>query len=190
MDKLIQSTAKFCIEIVQKENCLNIQQLHKEDSETDRSCRSIQFINDLSPNTAPNDFAYRKKVENALEEEFLFRITVSRSKNISHIGIQLMNIDEDDEEEELMPQKLNLDQPVSDSNEADEAAANLASDSEFPEITQQNEIPVPKPLFLKRNVIRVQSRDPLRERRFTTTPGSISVSKSISVSNLWKTMYH
>ena len=137
------------MEIVQKENCINIQHLYEG------AKAPIHTINDL---LAPADMAYRKKVENALEEEFLFRVTVRRFKGKSEIGIQLMNLEDEEEEEKEEP----------------------------PEITAEEEdddlVQSPTPLFLKRNVFQIKTRDSQREKRFTTQAGSVSMTKSISVS--------
>jgi hypothetical protein len=42
--------------------------------------------------------AYRKRVENELEEEFLFRVTTYMVEDVNKISIQLMNIDDEDTE--------------------------------------------------------------------------------------------
>lgn len=166
MDKLIQSTAKYCIEIVQKENCINIQHLHREESDVGRTRGPIQQMNDMSP----DDQAYRKKVENALEEEFLFRVTVSRFKAKSQIGIQLMNIDEDDDDDDRDP----VDR---DRTSEKDVPVTIEEDEEEEEDVVQS----PTPLFLKRNVLHIKSLEREREKRFTTQAGSISMSKSIPV---------
>ena len=164
MDKLIQSTAKYCIEIVQKDNNINIQQLHRDESEAGRTRGLVQTMNDLSP----LDQAYRKKVENALEDEFLFRVTVTRFKGKSQIGIQLMSVDEDDDDEDQEPGRSG----DRSENRSEKEMANIEDE------------PIKKPpirLFLKRNATHTKAIDADREKRFTTQAGSISMSKSIPV---------
>ena len=47
----------------------------------------------------PAELNYRKKIEEKLiEDEFLFRITVVKIRQVSELGIELCNIEDDDEE--------------------------------------------------------------------------------------------
>ena len=47
----------------------------------------------------PAELNYRKKIEEKLiEDEFLFRITVVKIRQVSQLGIELCNIEDDDEE--------------------------------------------------------------------------------------------
>lgn len=48
---------------------------------------------------SPAEINYRKKIEEKLiEDEFLFRITVAKIRQISQVGIELCNIEDEDEE--------------------------------------------------------------------------------------------
>ena len=48
---------------------------------------------------SPAELNYRKKIEEKLiEDEFLFRITVVKIRQVSELGIELCNIEDDDEE--------------------------------------------------------------------------------------------
>ena len=44
------------------------------------------------------EHVYRKRVENELEEEFLFRVTTYMVEDVNKISIQLMNIEDEDTE--------------------------------------------------------------------------------------------
>ena len=48
---------------------------------------------------SPAEINYRKKIEEKLiEDEFLFRITVVKVRQVSELGIELCNIEDEDEE--------------------------------------------------------------------------------------------
>ena len=110
----------------------------------------------------------------------MFRVTVSRFKGVSQVGIQLMNIDEEDEDDDLeTPNALYCGikqmKPM--------ALDNLTEPEMISDDTHEEIVQSPSPLFLKRNLRKIRSMDPQREKKFCAQAGSISIStKSIPVS--------
>ena len=112
----------------------------------------IWFQGDIYAKTSPtsqSEINYRKKIEEKLvEDEFLFRITVNRSLGKSDLGIELCNIDEDEDETEPEVE---------------------------PEIVPDDVVQSHTPLFLRRNLLRVKLKHSKRERLFTSEPSAISM---------------
>ena len=102
-----------------------------------------------------SELNYRKKIEEKLvEDEFLFRITVTRSRGKSELGIELCNIDEDE----------------------DETEPEVEPEIAIPQHTNHSAVVQSHtPLFLKRNLLRVKRKQSKRERLFTNEPSAISM---------------
>ena len=74
---------------------MNIHQYHHEENNSPgHIVRHMSTIHDIPA----EEQAYRKRVENELEEEFLFRVTTYMVEDVNKISIQLMNIDDEDTE--------------------------------------------------------------------------------------------
>ena len=115
MDKVLQSLVKLIFDIIQKDASINIHHsyVHGRAPYRGESWNFQRFIpkeQNLSFEIigesvtkmhmiTPAELNYRKKIEEKLiEDEFLFRITVVKIRQVSQLGIELCNIEDDDEE--------------------------------------------------------------------------------------------
>ncbi|CAG5106214.1 Oidioi.mRNA.OKI2018_I69.chr1.g2742.t1.cds [Oikopleura dioica] len=158
LDKLILQISKFSIEITQKESALNIHQYHREENNSPgHIVRHMSTIHDIPV----EEHVYRKRVENELEEEFLFRVTTYMVEDVNKISIQLMNIEDEDTE----------------TVQTDEA-------SEKEDLGKYGQY-LPDSLvsleqrFLRRNVTAVMKTEPNRHEQVRTTPGTLSVQAAV-----------
>jgi len=149
MDKLIHQLVKVIFEII-KENARDNSVLIHHSFKLGRA----PYRQEGKPHLiTANEIPYRKKIEeNLIDDEFLFRITVTRSNGQSEVGIELCNIEDgDDEGPKSAPECV---------------------EPPFP----PGEIISPSPLFLKRNLLRVKlSSRGDREKKFTNQPQAISM---------------
>merc|ERR1712037_920977 len=158
MDRLVQSIAKFSIEITQKESALNIHQYHREENNSPgHIVRHMSTIHDIPA----EEQAYRKRVENELEEEFLFRVTTYMVEDVNKISIQLMNIDDEDTE------TVQTDE-ASEKEDLGKYGLFLPTCTGFD-----------KRLFLRRNIRAVTKAEPNRDEQVRTTPGTLSVQAAV-----------
>ena len=123
---------------------------------------------------SPAEINYRKKIEEKLiEDEFLFRITVVKVKQVSELGIELCNIEDEDEESAkgkaivifiFTSWKI----PIL-TNQIKLTSAEV--EGHF----QQELVQSPTPLFLKRNLLKVKLNSQNREKQFTNSPSAIGM---------------
>ena len=109
MDKVLQSLVKLIFDIIQKDASINIHHSYvhgrapyrgefKSLSTNASFCIVGESVSKMHM-ISPAELNYRKKIEEKLiEDEFLFRITVVKIRQVSELGIELCNIEDDDEE--------------------------------------------------------------------------------------------
>ena len=115
---------------------------------------------------SPAEINYRKKIEEKLiEDEFLFRVTVAKVRQISEVGIELCNIEDEDGESAKGNEFTTENNYLTRHNPIAEVEGHF----------KQELVQSPTPLFLKRNLLKIKLNSQNREKQFTNAPSAIGM---------------